>query len=38
VAGVGTHAELMRDCEAYRLLHGGAGPDEGRLLRAVPQV
>jgi len=38
VAGVGTHAELMRDCEVYRLLHGGAGPDEGRLLRAVPQV
>ncbi|MFL5540824.1 MAG: peptidase domain-containing ABC transporter [Longimicrobiaceae bacterium] len=38
VAGVGTHAELIRDCEAYRLLHGGAGPDEGRLLRAVPQV
>jgi ABC-type multidrug transport system fused ATPase/permease subunit len=38
VAGVGTHAELMRDCETYRLLHGGAGPDEGRLLRAVPQI
>jgi ABC-type bacteriocin/lantibiotic exporter with double-glycine peptidase domain len=38
VAGVGTHAELIRDCEAYRLLHGGAGPDEGRLLRAVPQL
>ncbi|MFL5383247.1 MAG: peptidase domain-containing ABC transporter [Longimicrobiaceae bacterium] len=38
VAGVGTHAELMRDCETYRLLHGGSGPDEGRLLRAVPQV
>ena len=38
VAGVGTHAELMRDCEPYRLLHGGGGPDEGRLLRAVPQL
>jgi ABC-type bacteriocin/lantibiotic exporter with double-glycine peptidase domain len=38
VVGVGTHAELMRDCETYRLLHGGTGPDEGRLLRAVPQV
>ncbi|HEV7586966.1 MAG TPA: ABC transporter ATP-binding protein, partial [Longimicrobium sp.] len=38
VVGVGTDAELMRDCEPYRLLHGGAGPDEGRLLRAVPQV
>lgn len=38
VAGVGTHAELQRDCEAYRQLLGGGGPDEGRLLRAVPQV
>jgi ABC-type bacteriocin/lantibiotic exporter with double-glycine peptidase domain len=38
VAGVGTHAELMRDCEPYRLLHGGGGFDEGRLLHAVPQV
>ncbi len=38
VAGVGTHADLMRDCEPYRLLHGGGVPDEGRRLRAVPQV
>jgi len=39
VVGVGTHADLMRDCEPYRVLHGGgAGLDEGRRLRAVPQV
>jgi ABC-type multidrug transport system fused ATPase/permease subunit len=38
VAGVGTHADLLRDCEPYRLLHGGGTPDEGRRLRAVPQV
>ncbi len=38
VVGVGTHADLMRDCEPYRLLHGGGAPDEGRRLRAVPQV
>jgi ABC-type multidrug transport system fused ATPase/permease subunit len=38
VAGLGTHAELLQGCEAYRQLLGGAGPDEGRRLRAVPQV
>jgi ABC-type multidrug transport system fused ATPase/permease subunit len=39
VAGVGTHADLMRDCEAYRRLYaGGTGPEEGRILRAVPQT
>jgi len=39
VAGVGTHADLMRDCEPYRRLYaGGAGPEEGRILRAVPQI
>jgi len=38
VAGVGTHAELLRDCEAYRQLLGAAGPDDGRRLRAVPHA
>jgi ABC-type multidrug transport system fused ATPase/permease subunit len=39
LAGVGTHADLMRDCEAYRRLYaGGTGPEEGRILRAVPQT
>ena len=39
VVGTGTHADLMRDNEPYRLLHGGGGgPDEGRRLRAVSQV
>ncbi|HEX8244780.1 MAG TPA: peptidase domain-containing ABC transporter [Longimicrobium sp.] len=38
VAGVGTHAELMRDNETYRLLHGGGNVDEVRRLRAVPQT
>jgi ABC-type bacteriocin/lantibiotic exporter with double-glycine peptidase domain len=37
VVGVGAHAELMHDCEAYRRLVGSSGPEEGRLLRAVPQ-
>jgi len=37
VAGVGTHAELLRDCEAYRQLLGGPGPDDVRRLRALPQ-
>jgi ABC-type bacteriocin/lantibiotic exporter with double-glycine peptidase domain len=37
VMGVGTHADLMRDCDSYRRLYaGGAGPEEGRILRAVP--
>jgi ABC-type bacteriocin/lantibiotic exporter with double-glycine peptidase domain len=36
VADVGTDAELMERCEAYRHLHAGAGPGDGRLLRAVP--
>jgi ABC-type bacteriocin/lantibiotic exporter with double-glycine peptidase domain len=35
VAAAGTHAELLRDCEAYRLMLGGGEPDEGRRLRAV---
>lgn len=38
VVGVGTHAELVRDCETYRLLHGGGNVDEVRRLRAVPQT
>jgi len=38
VVGVGTHAELFRDCETYRLLHGGGNVDEVRRLRAVPQT
>jgi ABC-type bacteriocin/lantibiotic exporter with double-glycine peptidase domain len=38
VAGVGTHAELMRDSETYRLLHGGGGVEDIRRLRAVPQA
>ncbi|HVG46268.1 MAG TPA: peptidase domain-containing ABC transporter [Longimicrobium sp.] len=39
VAGMGSHADLMRDCESYRRLYaGGAGPEEGRILRAVPQM
>lgn len=37
VVGVGAHAELMRDCDTYRTLVGSGGPEEGRLLRAVPQ-
>jgi ABC-type bacteriocin/lantibiotic exporter with double-glycine peptidase domain len=37
VAGMGSHAELLRDCEAYRRLHG-AGTEEVRRLRAVPQI
>ncbi|HET6231947.1 MAG TPA: peptidase domain-containing ABC transporter [Longimicrobiaceae bacterium] len=38
VVGTGTHGELMRDNETYRLLHGGGGPiEESRRLRAVPQ-
>ncbi len=37
VAGLGTHAELMRDSETYRLLHGG-GMEDVRRLRAVPQA
>jgi len=37
VMGVGSHADLMRDCDSYRRLYsGGAGPEEGRILRAVP--
>jgi ABC-type bacteriocin/lantibiotic exporter with double-glycine peptidase domain len=36
VAGAGTHADLARDCEAYRTLLGGDAPaDDGRRLRAV---
>ncbi|HEX8906086.1 MAG TPA: ABC transporter ATP-binding protein, partial [Longimicrobiaceae bacterium] len=38
VAGVGTHADLIRDNETYRLLHGGGNVDEVRRLRAVPQT
>jgi ABC-type bacteriocin/lantibiotic exporter with double-glycine peptidase domain len=38
VVGVGTHADLFRDCETYRLLHGGGNVDEVRRLRAVPQT
>jgi len=39
VMGVGTHADLMSDCDSYRRLYaGGAGPEEGRILRAVPQT
>lgn len=38
VVGTGTHAELIRDCETYRQLHGGGNVDEGRRLRAVPQA
>ena len=38
VAGVGTHAELIRDSETYRQLHGGGNLDEVRRLRAVPQT
>ncbi len=37
VVGVGPHAELVRDNETYRLLHG-AGGEEVRRLRAVPQT
>jgi ABC-type bacteriocin/lantibiotic exporter with double-glycine peptidase domain len=38
VAGVGTHAELMRDSEVYRQLQGGVAVDESRRpLRAIPQ-
>jgi ABC-type bacteriocin/lantibiotic exporter with double-glycine peptidase domain len=37
VAAVGTHAELLRDCETYRQLLGGgdAALDDSRRLRAV---
>ena len=35
VAAAGTHAELLRDSEAYRQLLGGGEPDDGRRLRAV---
>jgi ABC-type multidrug transport system fused ATPase/permease subunit len=37
VTATGTHAELLRDCEAYRELLGGgeAALDDGRRLRAV---
>jgi len=37
VAAVGPHADLMRDSEIYRQLHGG-GQDDIRRLRAVPQT
>ena len=36
VAGAGTHADLLRDCEPYRLMLGADSPvDDGRKLRAV---
>jgi ABC-type bacteriocin/lantibiotic exporter with double-glycine peptidase domain len=35
VVGVGPHADLMRDNETYRALHGGGNLDEVRRLRAV---
>jgi ABC-type bacteriocin/lantibiotic exporter with double-glycine peptidase domain len=35
VAAVGTHAELMRDSELYRQLHGGGAVEDTRRLRAV---
>lgn len=35
VTGVGPHAELMRDHEGYRKLHGGGAPEEVRRLRAL---
>lgn len=38
VVAVGPHADLMRDSETYRLLHGGGAVDDVRHLRAVPQV
>ncbi|HEX5726259.1 MAG TPA: peptidase domain-containing ABC transporter [Longimicrobiaceae bacterium] len=39
VVGVGTHTDLLRDNETYRLLQGGGGPIEDvRRLRAVPQT
>jgi len=38
VMGTGTHTELMRDCEAYRQLHGAGAVDDPRRLRAVPQA
>ncbi|HEX8905303.1 MAG TPA: peptidase domain-containing ABC transporter [Longimicrobiaceae bacterium] len=38
VVGTGTHAELIRDCETYRLLHGGGNVEDVRRLRAVPQT
>jgi ABC-type bacteriocin/lantibiotic exporter with double-glycine peptidase domain len=40
VTGTGTHAELFRDHETYRTLHGG-GPalvEDVRRLRAIPQT
>jgi ABC-type multidrug transport system fused ATPase/permease subunit len=40
VAGVGTHADLMNDCAAYRaMIGGGEQPmDDGRRLRAMAPV
>ncbi|HYW08487.1 MAG TPA: peptidase domain-containing ABC transporter [Longimicrobium sp.] len=35
VNSVGTHAELMRDSETYRQLHGGGNVDDPRRLRAL---
>ncbi|HET7461749.1 MAG TPA: peptidase domain-containing ABC transporter [Longimicrobium sp.] len=35
IVGSGTHAELMKDSETYRALHGGGNLDEVRRLRAV---
>ncbi|HET7230471.1 MAG TPA: ABC transporter ATP-binding protein, partial [Longimicrobium sp.] len=35
IVGSGTHADLMRDHEVYRALHGGGNVDEVRRLRAV---
>jgi ABC-type bacteriocin/lantibiotic exporter with double-glycine peptidase domain len=37
VVAVGPHADLMRDSEAYRQLHGG-GQEDIRRIRAVPQT
>ena len=39
VTGTGTHADLFRDHEGYRTLHGGdRGIEDGRRLRAIPQT
>lgn len=38
VIAVGTHADLLRDCEVYRQMLGGGEMDEGRRLRAVAPV
>jgi ABC-type multidrug transport system fused ATPase/permease subunit len=35
IVGAGTHADLMRDNDTYRALHGGGNLDEVRRLRAV---